>query len=58
MNMSNITFQVLRLSTFVLSKCSEIMRNTIHWQVHVYIEWMLARSGDGGGMNKRCRYIF
>ena len=22
------------------------------------IEWMLARAGDGGGMNKRRRYIF
>ena len=25
MNMSNITFQVLRLSTFVFNKCSEII---------------------------------
>ena len=29
MNMSNITFQVLRLSTFVFNKCSEIIIFTI-----------------------------
>ena len=29
MNMSNITFQVLRLSTFVFTKCSEIIIFTI-----------------------------
>ena len=29
LNMSNITFQVLRLSTFVLNKCSEIIIFTI-----------------------------
>ena len=29
MNMSNITFQVLRLSTFAFNKCSEIIIFTI-----------------------------
>ena len=28
MNMSNITFQVLSLSTFVFNKCSEIIMST------------------------------
>ena len=33
MNMSNITFQVLKLSTFVFTKCSEIILFTIVYVV-------------------------
>ena len=33
MNMSNITFQVLSLSTFVFNKCSEIIIFTIIFEV-------------------------
>ena len=34
MNMSNITFQVLRLSTFVFNKCSELIIFTIKFGVN------------------------
>ena len=37
MNISNITFQVLRLSTFVFNKCSEIIIFTITFVVKFII---------------------
>ena len=37
MNMSNITFQVLRSSTFVFNKCSEIILFTIMFVIRSII---------------------